>query len=182
MAIQNFLLAKELWEQLGDIPINSNQEIQESFYQFEKGTDCQEIWHWFEEHFNLSVVDDLTYFEDSSLKKLYDMTINQLIEEITQKRKEFNPYPKTHEIYKAWFHKANKKHLTQTYFIKTNHNSYPTSYYSCNTSSFDNFNATHEKGFKDSDIELLTEILYKELVLETKFEDVLFKFFIKDTI
>lgn len=50
---------KTLWEQLGDIPINDNDEIDEKFLDFPKGTDRFEIWHWFEETFNVSVAKDL---------------------------------------------------------------------------------------------------------------------------
>ena len=40
---------KELWGKLGDIPINDNEEIDEDFLHFKKGTDRYEIWRWFEE-------------------------------------------------------------------------------------------------------------------------------------
>jgi len=40
---------KELWKELGDIPINDDEEIDVPFLDFEKGTDRYEIWHWFEE-------------------------------------------------------------------------------------------------------------------------------------
>jgi hypothetical protein len=51
--------AKKLWAILGDIPVNENDEIEESFLDFEVGTDKFEIWHWFEEEFDLSVAKDL---------------------------------------------------------------------------------------------------------------------------
>ena len=51
--------AKILWEKLGDIPINDEEELDEPFMQFEKGTDRYEVWHWFEEKFNVSVAKDL---------------------------------------------------------------------------------------------------------------------------
>ena len=56
-------LAKKQWSQLGDIPINENEEIEVSFLDFEVGTDRQEIWHWFEETYNLSVAKDLMNLE-----------------------------------------------------------------------------------------------------------------------
>ena len=40
---------KKLWDKLGDIPINDDEEIEEDFLHFEKGTDRYTIWHWFEE-------------------------------------------------------------------------------------------------------------------------------------
>lgn len=58
---KNHQLAKELWEQLGDIPVNDNGEIEEEFLHFEIGADTNEIWHYFEEEFNLSVADDLMF-------------------------------------------------------------------------------------------------------------------------
>lgn len=45
----------ELWEQLGDTPINDEEEIEVEFLQFEKGTHREEIWHWFESEFNFSI-------------------------------------------------------------------------------------------------------------------------------
>ncbi len=47
--------AKKLWSDLGDIPIDENEEIDESFLHFDIGTSVYEIWHWFEEEFNISV-------------------------------------------------------------------------------------------------------------------------------
>lgn len=55
--------AKELWEELGDIPVNDQEEIDEPFLDFEIGTDIYEIWHWFEETFNVSVAKDLMNLE-----------------------------------------------------------------------------------------------------------------------
>lgn len=51
--------AKKLWEELGDIPIDENENIELPFLHFSVGTYRYEIWHWFEEHFDLSVVEDL---------------------------------------------------------------------------------------------------------------------------
>ncbi len=51
--------AKRLWAELGDIPINEDEEIDIDWHIFSKGTDRQEIWHWFENEFDLSVADDL---------------------------------------------------------------------------------------------------------------------------
>ena len=63
--IWNRELAKKLWLQLGDIPVDKDDNIDEDFYVketdtlFTKGTDKIEIWHWFEETFDLSVAEDL---------------------------------------------------------------------------------------------------------------------------
>ncbi len=51
--------ANFLWDQLGNTPVNDNGEIEEKFLDFEVGTDTIEIWHWFEETYNLSVAVDL---------------------------------------------------------------------------------------------------------------------------
>jgi hypothetical protein len=46
---------RKLWDILGNIPTDENDEIEEPFLHFEIGTDKFEIWHWFEEKFDLSV-------------------------------------------------------------------------------------------------------------------------------
>lgn len=53
--------AKVLWELLGEILINNNDEIEEPFLHFESGTNRFKIWQWFEEEFDVSVVEDLMY-------------------------------------------------------------------------------------------------------------------------
>ena len=55
----NLIKAKALWEKLGNIPINDNSEIEERFLHFNMGTFNEDIWHWFEDEFNLSIVADL---------------------------------------------------------------------------------------------------------------------------
>jgi len=59
--MKDLIKAKELWSQLGDIPVNDDGEIETPFLNFEAGTDREEIWHWFEETFDLSVAEDLMY-------------------------------------------------------------------------------------------------------------------------
>lgn len=44
-----------LWEDLGNIPVNENMEIQEVFGGFTVGTSAEDIWHWFEDAFDISV-------------------------------------------------------------------------------------------------------------------------------
>jgi hypothetical protein len=53
--------AESLWSLLGDTPINEEEEIDIDFLTFEKGTDRETIWTWFEETFNLSVAEDLMF-------------------------------------------------------------------------------------------------------------------------
>ncbi|HCA5182994.1 TPA: hypothetical protein MW242_002618 [Acinetobacter baumannii] len=40
-----------LWDNLGDIPINDDDEIESNFHIWQSGTDRFEIWHWFDEKF-----------------------------------------------------------------------------------------------------------------------------------
>ena len=51
--------ALKLWAKLGDIPVDEDDNILEPFLDFEIGTDKFEIWHWFEDSFDLSVAKDL---------------------------------------------------------------------------------------------------------------------------
>ena len=50
---------EELWEMLGNIPIDENEDIEEDFLHFPIGTGRYEIWHWFESTFDISVAEDL---------------------------------------------------------------------------------------------------------------------------
>lgn len=53
----------ELWREFGDIPMNPDTEcIEEEWNDFSIGTHREEIWHWFEETFNISVGKDLMGF------------------------------------------------------------------------------------------------------------------------
>lgn len=50
----------DLWEDFGEVPMNSDtEEIEEQWRHFLPGTRREEIWHWFEEQFNISVAEDL---------------------------------------------------------------------------------------------------------------------------
>ncbi len=61
----NLNTAKKLWSDLGDIPVDENDNLDDNFNiegfdtVFTKGTDKFEVWHWFEETFNISVAKDL---------------------------------------------------------------------------------------------------------------------------
>ncbi len=52
-------IIREIWDELESVPINDNEEIEREWREFPRGTHRQEIWHWFEETFNLSIGDDL---------------------------------------------------------------------------------------------------------------------------
>ena len=44
-----------LWEKLGNTPINEDEEIDEVFLDFPIGTSIYDIWHWFEDTFDISI-------------------------------------------------------------------------------------------------------------------------------
>lgn len=52
--------AKDLWEEFGDVPMAPETEcIEEPWRDFPAGTHREEVWHWFEETFDVSVAEDL---------------------------------------------------------------------------------------------------------------------------
>lgn len=56
---------EELWEEFGEVPVDPcTEEIEESWRHFPPGTHREEIWHWFEESFDLSVAEDLMQAEE----------------------------------------------------------------------------------------------------------------------
>ena len=44
-----------LWDKLGDIPCDEDENIEESFEHFNIGTEKFEIWHWFEWFFDIQL-------------------------------------------------------------------------------------------------------------------------------
>ena len=49
---------KELWEAFGDVLMNPETEcIESEWHGFPSGTHREELWHWFENTFNISVHD-----------------------------------------------------------------------------------------------------------------------------
>ncbi|MCC2255556.1 hypothetical protein LKD70_14220 [Ruminococcus sp. CLA-AA-H200] len=51
---------KQLWEEFGNVPMDPETEcIEEEWHGFPEGTHREEIWHWFEESFQVSVAKDL---------------------------------------------------------------------------------------------------------------------------
>lgn len=54
------IIAQQKWDELGDIPMNPETErIEVEWNGFSAGTHREEIWHWFEETFDVSVAEDL---------------------------------------------------------------------------------------------------------------------------
>lgn len=53
-------IAKELWEEFGEVPMNpETEEIEKSWKHFLPGTHREDILRWFEETFHVSVAEDL---------------------------------------------------------------------------------------------------------------------------
>lgn len=50
---------QELWDKLGDIPVNNDDEIEEDFLNFPAGTSKFDVWHWFDERCPNGVAEDL---------------------------------------------------------------------------------------------------------------------------
>ena len=44
------------WSELGDIPVNDDGIIQESFLWWSKGTEREDIWYWFDEKYPGGVI------------------------------------------------------------------------------------------------------------------------------
>lgn len=51
----------EMWDELSDIPIDEEECIEESFYNWDIGTNRYEIWHWFDEQCPNNLHDDLMF-------------------------------------------------------------------------------------------------------------------------
>lgn len=62
-------LAKELWKRLEDVPMNPETEkIEEEWNGFSIGTLREDIWHWFEETFSVSVATDMMGIGERSVE------------------------------------------------------------------------------------------------------------------
>ena len=48
---------QQLWNILGDIPVDDDGNIEVPYLHFEVGIDREDIWHWFEETFDVSIND-----------------------------------------------------------------------------------------------------------------------------
>lgn len=51
--------ARALWAQLGDIPVNEDDELDAPFLHFQPGASKVDVWQYFEQRFDCSVVEDL---------------------------------------------------------------------------------------------------------------------------
>jgi hypothetical protein len=50
---------KKLWESFGNVPVNEDDEIDEDFHIWKKGTDKFFIWDWFDEELPNGIAKDL---------------------------------------------------------------------------------------------------------------------------
>lgn len=57
----NLATLPELWAQFGDVPVNKDDEIEEDFLCFEKGTSKFDVWHWFDDRCPNNLHDDLMF-------------------------------------------------------------------------------------------------------------------------
>ena len=56
--LRKYKTAEELWDEFGDIPMNPETEcIETEWHGFPAGTHREEIWHWFERYYDISVHD-----------------------------------------------------------------------------------------------------------------------------
>lgn len=63
MKDDHLLSPEDLWKELGDVPMNPvTEEIEVPWHGFPEGTHREEIWHWFEERYNISIA-ELMYKE-----------------------------------------------------------------------------------------------------------------------
>jgi len=49
-------ILEEIWKQLANIPVDPDTEkTEEDFWIFPRGTDREDIWHWFDERYSKGV-------------------------------------------------------------------------------------------------------------------------------
>lgn len=62
----------QLWEDFSEIPVNNDDEIEQSFLQFEAGTSKFDVWHWFDERCPNGLAVDLMGETPQSKENEYD--------------------------------------------------------------------------------------------------------------
>lgn len=60
-----FLTLPQLWDRFSQVSVNENDEIEEDFLCFKKGTSKFDVWHWFDERCPNNLHDDLMYNENT---------------------------------------------------------------------------------------------------------------------
>lgn len=61
------------WNELGDIPVDDDGIIQETFLWWPEGTDREDIWHWFDEKYPGRVVKLMGLETQSVIDKLCEI-------------------------------------------------------------------------------------------------------------
>ena len=56
---------QDVWDSLRDVPVDVDDCIEQEFHGFPVGTHKFDIWHWVEEHFNVSIAEDLMSHGDA---------------------------------------------------------------------------------------------------------------------
>ena len=56
-------ILRHMWQLFGDVPLNTNEEIDHSFLFWKKGTDRMDIWHWFDEQCPNGLVEDIINYK-----------------------------------------------------------------------------------------------------------------------
>lgn len=51
------------WQQFVTIPVNGRNELKQDFLHFKQGDNCSAVWMYFENTYNVSVLDDLKPFQ-----------------------------------------------------------------------------------------------------------------------
>jgi len=51
----DFIDEEKFWEMLGDVPVTEDDDLDDDFLIFDKGTDKFDVWHWFEENFDTQI-------------------------------------------------------------------------------------------------------------------------------
>lgn len=59
-------VARAMWQEFGDIPVNDSEEIEQDWKpvlggHFFEGDSREDVWHWFERTFKVSVAEDLMF-------------------------------------------------------------------------------------------------------------------------
>lgn len=69
---------KELWDEFGNVPMDPETEcIEEPWRGFEKGTNREEVWHWFEEKYGVSVADLMYHKYDELLQIINTLNLSK---------------------------------------------------------------------------------------------------------
>lgn len=49
--------AKAIWAALRNVPVTEKMELDAPFFHFDAGTDAEDVWHWIENTFEVSVTE-----------------------------------------------------------------------------------------------------------------------------